>query len=171
MERGCPVLNILKLGDPWRLKMGKRARRQERWLQSWCREYGFRRPCAICAVEHAAMEGLETFGGKTMLRIVCPVALWGIWPPTNEEDGNKDLWDSLEACPYKMADIHGYNQAEVDEALLLWETVGQGSRLTDVERHSFKTNTNEICEDTRQSWKFKRSIISHDSEEEEDDRS
>jgi hypothetical protein len=142
----------------WERKLGKRSRKIDRWEKQWYLQWGLGKNCNICGEHRTSMNKVDGELGSTTYKYVCPVSLWDHWPPTEEDWGGLNIWNSLDASHEKLAFLHGYNEGEVNTALDKWENHGSGLLLLDIEVKEFKEKVRRICEDERQAWTFKRTL-------------
>ena len=97
--------------------------------------------------------------GKVLYEHNCPIAKNSQWPPVGSEEDHPNIWDSLTACPYKLAAHHGFSYEAVAGAVDRWINNGSGLLATNEERDSFAKEVQLICEEERTFWTFKRTPI------------
>ena len=163
------VENAPKRTSRWELKLGKRSKKIDRWERQWYRQWGLESSCNICGEDHAAMTKEDGDMGETTYKYSCPIALRETWPPKESDWGGLNIWNSLDASKEKLAFLHGYNEKEINLALYKWENYGAGLLLIDVEVNTFKEDVIRICDDVRQSWTFKRTLVNTDIMDIDDD--
>ena len=140
----------------WDLKRSKRNRRLDRYEKEWYEKWGLDNVCRVCGGDHQALTKTYDQNGRRLYRHNCPISVHSYWPPSGPDWGELSIWNSLDACPEKMATICGYNQEATEMALIAWMEKGSGLILSEDERLSFKKEVHLISDEVRQSWKFKR---------------
>jgi hypothetical protein len=153
---------------PWILKRGKRAAKEDKWEQQWYKRWGSSRECSICGERHAAMIRQIDNEHRVKYIMKCPIANNAQWPPEEEDGRERTIWESLEASSYKMASYHHYSNEDISEALECWRNRGAGDRMTAEEKELFKAEVDLWCMMERQTWTFKRTLLT--IPEKEDDR-
>jgi hypothetical protein len=155
-----PGVTIHEVGkSSWVVKLGKRSRRMDKWENQWYSRWGLSNKCSICGADHTAMNRKINEEGRVSYDYNCPIAVHDQWPPLDHTKEGLNIWNSLDACPMKVASHHGYNKNEIAIALIQWEHNGSGKLVTPEELESFKTETWLICEEERQGWTFKRTQV------------
>jgi hypothetical protein len=107
---------------------------------------------------------------KVSYIIMCPVASNESWPPMIDDERERSIWESLEASPGKIAAHHHYSQEAVTGALNNWERRGAGNRMTTEDRELFKAEVDLWCVLERQTWTFKRTMMSVPNYDDENDK-
>ena len=110
--------------------------------------------CSICGQkDHRMLEQITDENGKTKLEYCCPISYNTNWETSRDIPKKTEKY---RACPRKFAENCGFNKEEVDKAFILYVRGGNGRYEGYKNNSLFKKEIDDICDEVRNSWTFKR---------------
>ena len=146
----------------WQIEAERRKEEDERLQRNYMVRKLLRHPCGICGSDQhkAITQGIED--DQSTIEYECPAALKEQWDP----DTHFSIYRyNIELCPYKFAQMYGFQRETIQEAFIGLQEHGPGKYLNRVKLYMLKNTILNICDQQRESERrFKREVGSEEDE-------